>query len=317
MYPFFSYKLENCPALNSFTEVWVMKLDSRFAGAPLKEYHTNIPWRATTNYAAAVADENPLYFDDGKDRQLVAPPTFPVAVTWPILSHLQDFIVAKDFPWGVLWTQVHYSEHLVIHRLIRPEDELTIIGRVAAILPHRAGTHAVIAFSGRDKTGAPIFTEYIGAMLRGIECDEGKGSEELPEIPESDSDDTPVWKSRVFIDPLLPYVYDGCTHIEFPIHTSPRFAIGVGLPGIILQGTATLALAIREIVNREASGNPALIREIACKFTGMVIPGSDIEVRCLEFRDRKDGKELFFEVLNADNKKAIRSGYVKLRKETP
>ena len=294
-----------------------MKLDSRFAGTLLKEYHTIIPWRATTNYAASVADDNPLYFDDKNHPSLVAPPTFPVAVTWPILSHLQDFITARDFPWGVLWTQVHYFEHLVLHRLVRPEDELTITGRVAAILPHRAGTHAVIALSARDKTGAPVFTEYIGAMLRGIECDGGKGSEALPEIPESDFEGPPVWKSRVFIDPLLPYVYDGCTQIEFPIHTSPRFAVGVGLPGIILQGTATLALAVREMVNREAFGNPARIAEIACKFTGMVIPGSDIEVRCLELRDWKDGKELFFEVLNADNQKAIRSGYVKLRKESP
>ncbi|MCD4719345.1 MAG: hypothetical protein K8S13_05735 [Desulfobacula sp.] len=45
-----------------------MKLNSRFAGTPLKEYHTKIPWRATTNYAAAVADDNPLYFDDKKVR---------------------------------------------------------------------------------------------------------------------------------------------------------------------------------------------------------------------------------------------------------
>jgi acyl dehydratase len=121
----------------------------------------------------------------------------------------------------------------------------------------------------------------------------------------------------VFIDPLLPYVYDGCTQIEFPIHTSPRFAVGVGLPGIILQGTATLACAIREIVNREARGNPECIREIFCKFTGMVIPGSHIEIRCLESREQTDQKDLFFDVLNAENKKAIRSGYVKLTKETP
>ena len=75
-----------------------MKLDSRFAGTLLKEYHTIIPWRATTNYAASVADDNPLYFDDKNHPSLVAPPTFPVAVTWPILSHLQDFITARDFP---------------------------------------------------------------------------------------------------------------------------------------------------------------------------------------------------------------------------
>lgn len=290
-----------------------MKLDSRFAGTPLKEYHTRIPWRATTNYAAAVADDNPLYFDDRKERPLVAPPTFPVAVTWPILSRLQDFIEAKDFPWGVLWTMVHYTEHLVVHRLVRPEDELTISGKVAAILPHKAGTHAVMMLFARDKSGTPVFTEYIGAMLRGIECDGEKGREELPRVPETQAFDTLGWTSGVSIDLLLPYVYDGCSNIEFPIHTSPRFAQGVGLPGIILQGTATLAVAIREIVNREAEGNPELISEIACTFTGMVKPGTHIEIRCLENRQQSGHRDLFFEVENADHQKAIRSGYVKLK----
>ncbi len=292
-----------------------MKLDSRFAGTPLKEYGTKIDWRATTNYAAAVGDANPLYFDDTRERPLVAPPTFPVAVTWPILSHLQDYIAAKDFPWGVLWTQVHYFEHLILHRPVRPEDELTITGKVAAILPHRAGTHAVMVLFARGRSGQPVFTEYIGAMLRRIECDGGKGKEDLPPVPQSDLSETVLWSSPVFIDPLLPYVYDGCTHIEFPIHTSPRFAKGVGLPGIILQGTATLALSVREIVNREASGNPALISEIACKFTGMVKPGTQIRIRCLNSLVREKHRDLFFDVLNEENQKAIRSGYVKLKKE--
>ena len=292
-----------------------MKLDSKFAGTPFKEYHTKISWRATTNYAAAVGDANPLYLDDTQKRPLVAPPTFPVAVTWPILSHLQDYIAAKDFPWGVLWTQVHYFEHLILHRLVLPEDELSITGRVAAILPHRAGTHAVMALFAKDRSGNPVFTEYIGAMLRGIECDGGKGQEDLPPVPRCDPSESALWSSPIFIDPLLPYVYDGCTHIEFPIHTSPRFAKGVGLPGIILQGTATLALAIREMVNREGSGNPALISEVACKFTGMVKPGTQIRIRCLNSLAREKHRDLFFDVLNEENQKAIRSGYVKLKKE--
>jgi acyl dehydratase len=186
---------------------------------------------------------------------------------------------------------------------------------VAAVLPHRAGTHAVMALFARDRSGHPVFTEYIGAMLRDIECDGEKGQQSLPPVPQSDLSETVLWSSPVFVDPLLPYVYDGCTHIEFPIHTSPRFAKGVGLPGIILQGTATLALAVKEMVNREASGNPALISEIACKFTGMVLPGTNIDIRCLKSSEREDGKELFFEVLNGDNQKAIRAGYVKVKKE--
>ena len=293
-----------------------MKLDGRFAGTPLKEFHTTISWRATTNFAAAVADGNPLYFDDRKGKNLIAPPTFPVAVTWPIISRLRDFIAVDHFPNNVLWTQVHYTEHLILHRMIRPGDDLTVSGAVAAILPHRAGTHAIIRLFAEDKENQPVFTEYVGAMLRGIECDHGREAEELPRWPklepESDHVTDPYWNVRVSIDPLLPHVYDGCTDIEFPIHTSPRFAENVGLPGNILQGTATLALAVKEIVNREAAGNPVCIKEVACKFTGMVMPGTEISIRCLKSRKGAGHRDIFFEVKNSDNQRAIRSGYVKL-----
>lgn len=290
-----------------------MNLNSRFAGTPLKEYRIKIPWRATTNYAAAIADNNPRYFNDTKGRKPVAPPTFPVAVTWPMVSRLKEFILADDFPGRVLLTQVHYTEHLVVHRLIRPGDELVIKGRVAAIIPHRGGTHAVVALFATDNAGRPVFTEYVGAMFRGVSCDREKGKGDLPMIPMSKSS-SPLWSKIIPIDPLLPYLYDGCANMEFPIHTSQKFAKAVGLPGIILQGTATLALAVREIVNREASGNPEQIAQVSCKFTGMVKPGTHIEIRGLECREHPGHRDLFFDIVNADNIKVVRSGYVKLNR---
>ena len=100
---------------------------------------------------------------------------------------------------------------------------------------------------------------------------------------------------------MAPFIYDGCTDIHFPIHTSRKFANDVGLPGIIHQGTATLAYAARELVNREARGNPALLKALACRFTGMVRPGSDD-------RTADSGMLVAFDVLNAEGKKAISDG---------
>ena len=137
----------------------------------------------------------------------------------------------------------------------------------------------------------------------------------MPAIPDFDPSATPVWTCPIRIDPLLPYVYDGCTNIEFPIHTSPKFAESVGLPGIILQGTATLACAIRELIKQEADCDPTRIQEIACKFIGMVKPGTTIEICCLGDKDHLHHRDLFFEVISAENKRAIRSGYLKIKKE--
>lgn len=289
-----------------------MKLNADLVGTPLKNYQTKITWRETTNYAAAIQDNNPKYFDDRQEDGIVSHPMFAVSVTWPVLSRLEKFIESKDFPKEILMTQVHYTEHLILHRLIRPGDELSLTGSLKAFLPHRAGTHAIICLDAKDQNGTLVFTEYIGAMLRGIDCGEGGKASQIPLIPENDSEAEVLWASDIHIDPLRPYVYDGCSNIEFPIHTSPKFAKAVGLPGIILQGTATLAYAIRELVNNEADKDPARISEIACRFTEMVRPGTDIKVYCTGKKSHNDFTDVFFEVQNSEQKKAIRSGYVKI-----
>jgi len=291
-----------------------MKLNADLVGTPLKNYQTKITWRETTNYAAAIQDNNPKYFDDRQVPGIVSHPMFAVSVTWPVLSRLENFIESKNFPKEVLMTQVHYTEHLILHRLILPEDELSLTGTLKAFLQHRAGTHTIIRRDAKDKNGALVFTEYIGAMLRGVSCGEGGKAGRLPLIPENNTEGEVLWTSTIHIDPLRPYVYDGCSNIEFPIHTSPKFAKAVGLPGIILQGTATLAYAIRELVNNEADKDPARISEIACRFTGMVLPGTDIKVCCTGKKSHKDFTDVFFEVQNSEQKKAIRTGYAKIMK---
>lgn len=284
-----------------------MKISSRFTGSELKEYTTKIEWRQTTNYAASIGDNNPLYFDNITNKTLFAPPMFVVAVTWQILGKIWEYIQIKDFPLPVLMKQVHYTEDIIIHRLIKANDKLTISGKLAAILPHKSGTYMVMQFDARDKSDSPVFTEYIGALMRGVECeDEGKGSENLIGLPES-SDDNSVWEKSVFIDPLLSYIYDGCSDIVFPIHTSPQFAKNVALPGIILQGTATLALAVREITNTELAGDPHKIQSLHCRFTGMVVPGTNITIR-LTKRNKED---LHFAVLNVEGQMAISKGIIR------
>jgi len=290
-----------------------MNIDTSLVGTPLKTYHTEISSREITHYAAAVEDNNPKYFDDEKEEAIVSHPMFPVAVTWPVLSHLDKFIESEDFPTEVLMTQVHYTEHLVLHRLMRPGDRLIINGTIKAFLPHRAGTHAVICLEAKDVAGLPVFTETIGAMLRGVTCKEGGIDGEISLVPENDTGGQSLWTSGIPIAPERPYIYDGCTHIEFPIHTSPAFARMVGLPGIILQGTATLAYAVRELVNREADHDPNRIAEIACRFSGMVRPGTDINVCCTGKKAHENHTDVFFEVHNCNDEKAIRNGYIKIK----
>lgn len=290
-----------------------MEISSRFVGTPLRSLEVTVTARQTMNYAAAVGDSNPRYFHDETPEGIIAPPMLAVALTWQICGHISEYLQAGDFPWELLLTQVHYTEHLQFHRPVRPGERLFIRGKVTAMIPHKAGTLVVLEFDARDAADHPVFTEHIGGMMRGVSCpDGGAGAEDLPCISAPFLSGAVIWEAVLSVDSLAPFIYDGCTDIHFPIHTSRKFAHDVGLPGIIHQGTATLAYAARELVNREAGGNPALLKALSCRFTGMVRPGSDIRVRITGRQTVDSGIVVAFDVLNAEGKKAISDGYTLL-----
>lgn len=291
-----------------------MELSSNLTGSGLKEYRKEVTWRETMNYAAAVGDNNPCYFDDERTAGIIAHPMFCVAVTWPVTEKLEEFMSPGLFPAEISATKVHYTEHIEFHRPVKPGDLLTVKGKIAAILPHRAGTHIIIRYDVFDNFNLHVFTEHIGALLRGVNClDEGMRSEILPSLPACNTEDRPVWETKITIDPMSSYIYDGCTNIFFPIHTSKQFAKMVGLPDIILQGTATLTYAVKELINLEASQNPLCLKSLSCRFTGMVIPGSEIRIQLIEKVTRENGTDLHFTVTNSEGRKAISNGYALIK----
>jgi len=287
-----------------------MRIDSAIVGTELPERTRTVDWRQTTNYAAAIGDDNPHYLDDARPEGIVAPPVFPVVITWPIVTGVGEQLPEALSP-ELMMTMVHGREHLIVHRPVRPGDQLILRSQVAAVVPVRAGTLVVLRIAGLA-AGAPVFTEFTAGLLRGVECpDGGRGGEELPAVPEPRAEAGSLWRAEVAIERRTPYLYDGCTDIVFAIHTSRSFAQMVGLPDILLQGTVTLALAVREIVNREAGGDPLLISEIACEFRAPVIPGTAIAVEL----QARQGEHCHFRVVNAEGKDAIRGGYLRLTAE--
>lgn len=262
------------------------------------------------NYAASVADPNPRYFADDLDEGIVAPPMIAVALTWAMAARFTDFWEAEDFPAEVLARQVHYSEVLRFQKPMRPGDRLEIVGEVAAIQPHRAGAHLIIRFIARDASGAPVFEEFIGGMLRGVTCVDGPRGDGIPAPLKHPEPPEPLWEKRLHIGLLAAHVYDGCADIHFPIHTSPAFAKSVGLPGAIYHGTATLAQAVRELLAAEAGDDPGRLLEVSCLFTGMVPLNSEIALRVIGREEEAGGARVHFQVLNAEGAKALRRGSV-------
>lgn len=271
---------------------------SDVVGLKIPAVERRVTWRETMNYAAAVGDLNPRYFDDTRPGGIVAPPMFAVATTWPIVTGMQG-LLGDAIPPAAMSRLVHASEHLVFHQPLRPGRAFRIGGEVTSLTATRAGALMTLRFDATEADGTAVFTERVGAMFRGASCDPSALPGESPaSAPLPDEGREPDWEAEIPVSREAAHVYDGCTNIVFPIHTSRAFALGAGLPDIILQGTATLATAARELVDRDGEGDPGRLQELACRFTGMVIPGSTIRIRAW----KKDAQIALFEVLGGGKK---------------
>jgi acyl dehydratase len=296
-----------------------MQIDSKVVGLRMKEFKTEVTQRSINNYAAAVSDPNPFYLDDERQEGIIAPPTLAAALTWPVIQNITDYI-DLGYPSEILFQLVHYSEHLELHRPMITGDRLSISGEVAAVIPEKSGTHVIFKLPAVDSKGNPVFTEYIGGMLRGVSCaDQGRGSENLPPVPSLKQapsltvEAKPIWEVPLFIKREACYIYEGCANVPFPIHTSPAFAHSVGLPDILYFGIATLAQAVRELVNKETLADPSSVSAISCRFRGMVLPESFIRVQLLQRSISEAGKVLHFRVLNREGREAVSGGCMQIK----
>src|SRR5208337_536308 len=133
-----------------------------------------------------------------------------------------------------------------------------------------------------DESGKPVCTSRYGSIYRGVDIvgdDRPLMSSDLPRpsaLPKH-----PCAEAKVHVPGGLAHTYTECAQIWNPIHTDIKVARDAGLPELILHGTATLALAVSQLVHSEAGGDPSRVARIAGRFSGMVLMPSDIIVRTL------------------------------------
>ena len=88
-------------------------------------------------------------------------------------------------------------------------------------------------------------------------------------------------------------------------------ALAVGLPDIILHGTATLAMAVSAVVESEAGGDPTRVKRIRCRFGAMVLMPSTLTVEGVRTA-APEGDAVTFRVLTDYGAPAIRDGVLVL-----
>jgi acyl dehydratase len=280
-----------------------MTIPDSVVGIRLPRFTRTVTWRETSSFAAAVGETSPSYLDDSREDGLLAPPLFAVAVTWPLLESLPN-VLGGALPPEVVATLVHAGERLWFRRPVRPGDTLTLDSQVVALAPTRAGALLTLRTDAHGEDGNPTFTEWLDVLFRGVEASARAVEGQPGPLEGPDAGSACDWEAALPVPRGLPFLYDTCTGISFPIHTSVAFARAVGLPDLILHGTAALALAAREIVARECAGDPTRLCEIACRFKGFMIPGRPLSLRLA----RGEAGTVGFQVRTSEGQVALGAG---------
>ena len=251
-------------------------------------------------YAAGLGETDPRYFDTARPGGPAAHPIFPVCYEWPAAVTVREKTTGAD----IAHLSVHSTHELAIHRPPRAGDRLVTRATVAALQAHRAGALVIVRHETLDAAGQPVTTTSYGSLYRGVSAE---GASEPTRPPASAAAGSVRWEETVSVSAQAAHVYTECARIWNPIHTDIAVARGAGLPGLILHGTANLALAVSRVVARDLGGEPTRVRGVSVRFTGMVPMPSSFTVRGRAVQ----GDRIAFDAVTADGQPVLSSGEVR------
>jgi acyl dehydratase len=270
--------------------------------------------RWTMAYAAGLGDMLDCYIDTRRSQGIIAHPLFPVCFEWPAAGVLRAKHRGKLSP-AEAARGVHATHHTIIHRALRPPLRVTTRAVIAGIERRKPGAFEVTRFETVDEQGAQVCTTYTGNIYRQVEISGDERPATMPLMPTPKTAPArPRAEQRVPVAAGAAHIYTECARIWNPIHTDAKVAAAAGLPAIMLHGTATLALAVSQIVAIEGAGDPERVVEIYGRFGAMVFMPSELSLRVIA-RERIDvGRDaIFFEALSSEGGRAVRDGVVILR----
>ena len=285
-----------------------MPLNSSQVGSTGAPRVTEIDARWVMSYAAGLNDYLPDYLDTLRPGGVVGHPLFPVCIEWPVLVAMRDtHLTHKEALQGV-----HATHDIVIHRLVRPGEELSTQATVAGLERRKPGAYQTVRLDTTDAAGQIVCSTWYGTLFRGVPV-EGLDiiPDDVPSKLAGASPDKEVESSTVMaISPGAAHVYTECARIWNPIHTDTAVAKASGLPGLILHGTATLAHGISQVISRVSGAGPGQVRRVSARFGAMVLMPSEVTINIFSGEVKKDETIVRFEVLTEDGKQAVRDGAV-------
>jgi acyl dehydratase len=234
-------------------------------------------------------------------------PGGPVFAVVPVFSTIAEASrsVASD---EVRARVVHYEQDLVLHRALEPGMEVVPHATPVSILPRPNGTSLVIHVVTRSDDGEVVNEQYVTEFFRGVVTSESIG-ERAPEHALDVDGRPPLVEIRYPVGDDQPVRYADASGDDFAIHLDDEFARSLGLPGRIVHGLCTMALAGRAVLDAAGVGDPGAIRRLAVRFSAPLFPGDTLTTSVWGLADGSYG----FTASGTDGTLVVKDGLAELR----
>ena len=239
-------------------------------GRAYPETRYRVTAEATEAYARATNEANPRFFAGAAD--VIAPPVFPVVYHPRALGQaIGDPELGIDFK-----RALHGEQDMRFLAPIRPGDEITSTGRIAAIDDRGTGETITLELESRNQEGVPVESTRFTLFVRGPSGG-GGGSRERAKETRGRSRASPSRRIAQTLDADQTFRYADASGDRTKIHLDAEAAKRAGLPGIIGHGLCTMAFVSRALIDALADGDPTRLARMSLRFAQPVIPGETLE----------------------------------------
>lgn len=210
-------------------------------------------------------------------------PGFRAVPTQPVTMGFVRWVLTPGF--GIDVTRVvHGEERLTLHGPVPTEGLVKARLRIVGVEDKGEGRGALVSsrrdirLDGRE---APFATIETTTFCRG---DGGCGSAgETATLSAPLPDRMPDTEASIPIRPDAALIYRLSGDLN-PLHVDPAYAARAGFDRPILHGLCTLGIAARAVW--DGIDDPAGLRQIGCRFSGVVFPGDTLTVQTWRDGDR-------------------------------
>ena len=232
-----------------------MSFDLEAIGRPGEPHPYDVTEQALRAYAEATGGST-------------AGPVFAIVPAWETIPAASRSVASDDARMRI----VHAAQDIRLHAPIETGMSLLTTATPIGIFARRSGAALVIRADTRDD-GRLVAEQYVTELFRGLEAGEDRG-EPAPDVPAGAREGEPREAAfEVAADQADRYAEASGDHN--PIHLDEEAARAVGLPGRILHGLCTMALAGRA-VEQVAGREP---RRLAVRFSAPVALGATVTTR--------------------------------------